>query len=349
MTTRSASRRLRPAGIEAQVGQRLGYLCFSETALKASLDVHPELAQWFPIAARAAIVTRLRSLGVRSVRRHKSPNTTSFVSSANLGATAPSSPMTAFARAASEAGPRRARTGGTQGNGIDLPLGVHLVVDLECRDCTRPPAVDREVREDSGCLARLNAVIERSAQVTGELCRLSGRDQDRDSHQAAIARRQLGAPPYVAEQDVVRERRETRRDPLLHRSGRSCGGLRWRRCLRCWREGRNPVCSSVTFSIQCTFVPFRGSVSAMCVIDVCGAAPCQCFWPAGILTTSPVRMSSTRCPHCWTRPVPAVTIRTWPAGCECQALRALGSNVPDPARADNGSSVAAGFRPGPRP
>ena len=31
----------------------------------------------------------------------------------------------------------------------------------------------------------------------------------------------------------------------------------------------------------------------MCVIDTCGAAPCQCFSPAGILTTSPARISST--------------------------------------------------------
>ena len=34
-------------------------------------------------------------------------------------------------------------------------------------------------------------------------------------------------------------------------------------------------------------MPSRGSVIAMCVIDANGAAPCQCFWPAGILTTSP--------------------------------------------------------------
>jgi hypothetical protein len=44
----------------------------------------------------------------------------------------------------------------------------------------------------------LDAVIERSAQVACELRRLPGRDQDRNGHQAAIAWRQLGAPPDIA-------------------------------------------------------------------------------------------------------------------------------------------------------
>ena len=35
-------------------------------------------------------------------------------------------------------------------------------------------------------------------------------------------------------------------------------------------------------------------------------------------------------PHSCTRPTPAVTIRICPAGCECHAVRAPGSNVTDP-------------------
>ena len=66
---------------------------------------------------------------------------------------------------------------------------------------------------------------------------------------------------------------------------------------------------------------------AMCVIAVVGVAPCQCFSPGGNQTTSPGRISSTGPPPRCTRPQPAVTIRVWPSGCVCQAVRAPGSNV----------------------
>ena len=56
--------------------------------------------------------------------------------------------------------------------------------------------------------------------------------------------------------------------------------------------------SSLTFSIQVTALPLSSSVMAVCVIEVVGAAPCQCFVPAGIQTTSPFRISSTGPPHC---------------------------------------------------
>src|ERR671912_2637994 len=65
----------------------------------------------------------------------------------------------------------------------------------------------------------------------------------------------------------------------------------------------------------------------MCVIAVVGDAPCQCFSPGGIQTTSPGRISSTGPPHRWVRPIPDVTIRVCPSGCVCQAVRAPGSNV----------------------
>jgi hypothetical protein len=96
--------------------------------------------------------------------------------------------------------------------------------------------------------------------------------------------------------------------------------------------------ASVTFSNHSTVVPSRCSVSAMCVIDVRGAAPCQCFWPAGIRTTSPVRISSMGPPQAWTLPVPAVTINVWPRGCVCQAVRAPASNATEPPLACDGST-----------
>ena len=47
----------------------------------------------------------------------------------------------------------------------------------------------------------------------------------------------------------------------------------------------------------------------------------------GIQTTSPGRISSIRPPQRCTRPQPAVTIRCWPNGWVCHAVRAPASNV----------------------
>src|SRR2546422_4218782 len=66
---------------------------------------------------------------------------------------------------------------------------------------------------------------------------------------------------------------------------------------------------------------------AICVIAVVGVAPCQCFSPGGNQTTSPGRISSIGPPSRRTRPQPAVTIKVWPSGCVCQAVRAPGSKV----------------------
>ncbi len=66
---------------------------------------------------------------------------------------------------------------------------------------------------------------------------------------------------------------------------------------------------------------------AMWLMAVSGVAPCQCFSPAGNQTTSPWLISSIGPPSRWTRPRPKVTIRVWPAGCVCQAVRAPGSKV----------------------
>src|SRR5438093_13671942 len=66
---------------------------------------------------------------------------------------------------------------------------------------------------------------------------------------------------------------------------------------------------------------------AMCVMAVVAVAPCQCFSPGGNQTTSPGRMCSIGPPQLWARPQPAVTIRVWPSGWVCHAVRAPGSNV----------------------
>src|SRR6266566_5221834 len=66
---------------------------------------------------------------------------------------------------------------------------------------------------------------------------------------------------------------------------------------------------------------------AMCVMAVVAVAPCQCFSPGGNQITSPGRISSIGPPQRCTRPQPAVTIRVWPSGWLCQAVRAPGSNV----------------------
>src|SRR3954465_12255805 len=66
---------------------------------------------------------------------------------------------------------------------------------------------------------------------------------------------------------------------------------------------------------------------AMCVIAVAAVAPCQCFSPGGNQTTSPGRISSTGPPSRCAHPQPLITIRVWPSGCVCHAVRAPGSNV----------------------
>src|SRR6266699_6205263 len=59
-------------------------------------------------------------------------------------------------------------------------------------------------------------------------------------------------------------------------------------------------------------------------------APCQCLTPGGVQITSPGLISRLAPPSSCTHPVPEVTIRSWPAGCVCQAERAPGANVTRP-------------------
>src|SRR6266496_1242862 len=88
---------------------------------------------------------------------------------------------------------------------------------------------------------------------------------------------------------------------------------------------------------------------AMCVMAVVGVAPCQCFSPGANQITSPGRISSIGPPQRWTRPRPAVTIRVWPSGWVCHAVRAPGSNVTltPTTRAGSGASNRGSMRTAP--
>src|SRR5712692_1575867 len=66
---------------------------------------------------------------------------------------------------------------------------------------------------------------------------------------------------------------------------------------------------------------------AICVMAVVAVAPCQCFSPGGHQITSPGRIFSIGPPQLCTKPHPDVTIRVWPTGWVCHAVRAPGSNV----------------------
>src|SRR5437762_1220408 len=85
---------------------------------------------------------------------------------------------------------------------------------------------------------------------------------------------------------------------------------------------------------------------AIWVIAVVGVAPCQCFSPGGNQITSPGRISSAVPPQRCAQPQPAVTIRVWPSGCVCHAVRAPGSKVTlAPAtRAGSGASNSGSIR-----
>ena len=66
---------------------------------------------------------------------------------------------------------------------------------------------------------------------------------------------------------------------------------------------------------------------AMCVMAAVGLGPCQCFSLGENQTTSPGRISSIGPPQRCAKPQPALTMRVWPSGCVCQAVRAPGSKV----------------------
>src|SRR5947207_1469027 len=67
------------------------------------------------------------------------------------------------------------------------------------RQGVRPAGIEGQMRDDLGDLARLHTVIERKLELMRQLDRLVARDQRRQGDDAAVARRQSGAPPQVGE------------------------------------------------------------------------------------------------------------------------------------------------------
>src|SRR5262249_20318082 len=101
-----------------------------------------------------------------------------------------------------------------------------------------------------------------------------------------------------------------------------------------------PYCASVTCSIHCTATPLSASCMAMCTMALVGLAPCQCFSPGGIHTTSPGRISRIGPPQVCTRRSPDMRSRVWPSGWVCHAVRAPGSKLTRPARMRAGSGAS---------
>ena len=79
----------------------------------------------------------------------------------------------ALARGRLRRGHGQARADGAQRLGVDLSRGVHLVVGVERRDRAGPPAVDRQVSQESGGLGRLQTVVQRTTQVARQRRRLA--------------------------------------------------------------------------------------------------------------------------------------------------------------------------------
>src|SRR2546430_4790605 len=62
----------------------------------------------------------------------------------------------------------------------------------------RVARVESEMRDDLRDLARLDTVVEREIHVVRHLGRLVARDEGRERHDAAVAWRKTGPPPYLA-------------------------------------------------------------------------------------------------------------------------------------------------------
>ena len=158
-------------------------------------------ATW-PVAIRALTVTRLRSRGARSGRSHRSRNSTSVVfwtmarnDGAELLADAPLA-----LRLPGLVDRKRRRRSIRELIRPDLARGKDLVCDRDRRHGIRPARIEREMGDDLGDLARLDAVVEREVQMARHLDRLVAGDQRRERDDAAVPRREPRAFPEVAEQ-----------------------------------------------------------------------------------------------------------------------------------------------------
>src|SRR5262245_50976573 len=85
--------------------------------------------------------------------------------------------------------------------------------------------------------------------------------------------------------------------------------------------------SSLTFSIQSTFLPFNLPLNGYVRHPRGGCSPMPVFDARRYPDDIPGLISCFCPPACWIQPVPAVTIRIWPSGWVCHTERAPGSNV----------------------
>ena len=87
--------------------------------------------------------------------------------------------------------------------GTDVARHKDLPRAGDCRHRITPAGVERQVRNDLRDLARLDTVVEREVEMIWHLDGLIARDKGSQGHNAAVARREAGALPYVAEETVL--------------------------------------------------------------------------------------------------------------------------------------------------
>src|SRR5579883_2085948 len=85
----------------------------------------------------------------------------------------------------------------------DAALLEHRLRQVGGVDGGRPARVEGDVRDDLGDLLARKAVVEAAADMCAQLIGAVERGQHGDRHQAAVALRQFGPLPDVAEDDIV--------------------------------------------------------------------------------------------------------------------------------------------------
>src|SRR5438067_13402460 len=93
-----------------------------------------------------------------------------------------------------------------------LALGEHFLRDQRCRSGIGPAAIEREMRDGFDDLLALHAVVERAPEVAAQLVGTRERDERCHGNQAAVALRQSGALPHIAEDHLVGELTQLRKD-----------------------------------------------------------------------------------------------------------------------------------------
>src|SRR5438093_4002162 len=173
--------------------------------------------------------------------------------------------------------------------GADLALGKDIFGDGNGSHRIPPAGVEREVRDDLGDLARLDAVVERQVEVVPHLDRLVACDQGGKRDDAAVSWCETRALPNIAEKTALRVLLQGRRhrshivksghwrrswsDPGLSRCRTDQTEQRDRRSCKFHFDSLSsshvahtlqpiehafpylPYCSSPTCSIQSTFLP----------------------------------------------------------------------------------------------